>query len=59
MKGLCCGSGNEAKNHPTLPIKRKLSTKDGVYEKWEKEYKAPFKNYEDFLEAAHKYNDKK
>lgn len=51
-------SGNEAKNYPTLPIKRKLSTMEGVYEKWEKKYKAPFNSYEEFLDAAHKYNNK-
>ena len=49
-------SGNEARNYPELPIKRKLSTMNGVYEKWEEEYKAPFGNYEEFLNAAHIYN---
>ena len=49
-------SGNEAKDYPMFPIKRKLSTMKGVYEKWEYGYKAPYKNFEEFLDAAHKYN---
>lgn len=50
-------SGNEANNYPNLPIKRKLSTMDGNYEIWEKNYKAPYKSIEEFLDAAHLYNN--
>lgn len=45
-------SGNEADKYPSLPIKRKLSTSQGLYERWEKEYVAPFKNIDEFLDAA-------
>lgn len=50
-------SGDEAQNYPSLPIKRKLSTMNGLYERWRKNYKAPYRSLEEFLEAAHKYNN--
>lgn len=48
-------SGNEVKKYPELPIKNKLSTMEGLYERWVDNYKAPYKNIDEFIEAAHKY----
>lgn len=51
-------SGSEADKYQNIPLKRKLSTKKGLFERWQKEHKAPFKSYEEFIEAAHIFNSK-
>lgn len=45
-------SGNEVDKYPELPIKHQLTTMGNCFEKWRKEHKAPFKNFDDFLNAA-------
>ncbi len=42
-------SGNQVEEYPTIPIKRQMG---GGYMNYVKNYKAPYKSFDDFLEAA-------
>lgn len=45
-------SGNEVEKYPELPIKNQLSTMGDCFDRWVREHKAPYKNFDEFLNAA-------
>lgn len=45
-------SGNELDRYPEIPIRFQLSTMGNCLDQWIKEHKAPYKSFDDFLEAA-------
>lgn len=45
-------SGYEIDKYPEIPIKYQLTTWGNCFDKWVKEHKAPYKNFDDFLNAA-------
>lgn len=51
-------SGNEIDKYPEINIRRQLSMMGNCLEKWQKEHKAPYKSFDEFIEAAHKFNNK-
>ncbi len=51
-------SGDEIDKYPEIDIKRQLTYMGNCYDKWTKEHKAPYKNLDEFIEAAHEYNKK-
>lgn len=45
-------SGNEIDKYPEIPVEFQLKTMGNCYDKWIKEHKAPYNDFEDFLSAA-------
>lgn len=45
-------SGDEINKYPEIPIESQLKTMGNCYERWIKEHKAPYKNFDEFLKAA-------
>lgn len=45
-------SGNEVEKYPELPIKHQLMTMGDCFDRWVREHKAPFKSFDEFLDAA-------
>lgn len=45
-------SGDEVHKYPEIPIEYQLRTMGDCYDKWVKQHKAPFKDFDAFLEAA-------
>ena len=45
-------SGNEVEEYPELPIKHQLSTMGDCFDRWVREHNAPYKSFDEFLEAA-------
>lgn len=47
-------SGNEVEKYPELPIRHQLTTMGDCFDRWVREHKAPFKSFDEFLDAANK-----
>lgn len=47
-------SGNEIEKYPKLPIRHQLTTMGDCFDRWVREHKAPYKSFEEFLDAANK-----
>lgn len=45
-------SGNEVDKYPDIPIKHQLTTMGDCFNRWVMEHKAPYKSFEEFLNAA-------
>ena len=45
-------SGNDVSRYPEIPIRYQLTTMGNCYEKWTKEHKSIYENFDDFLDAA-------
>lgn len=47
-------SGNEIEKYPELPIRHQLTTMGDCFDRWVRDHKAPYKSFEEFLDAANK-----
>lgn len=45
-------SGNEVDKYPELPIKHQLSTMGDCFDRWVREHNAPYKSFDEYLNAA-------
>ena len=45
-------SGNEVGKYPEIPIRHQLTTMGDCFDRWVREHKAPFKSFDEFLDAA-------
>lgn len=45
-------SGNEVEKYPEIPIEFQLTNWGNCYDRWKKEHKAPYKSFDEFLNAA-------
>lgn len=47
-------SGNEVGKYPEIPIRHQLTTMGDCFDRWVREHKAPYKSFDEFLDAANK-----